>query len=64
MREAETQVEGEAGSIQGAPHAELDPRTLGSRLESKADAQLLSHSGVPPMKYVLKEVTIQLFYTY
>ena len=37
-REAETQAEGEAGSVQG-----LDPRTLGSRPEPKADTQLLSH---------------------
>ena len=36
MREAETQAEGEAGSLRGAePDAELDPRTLGSQLEPK-----------------------------
>ena len=45
-REAETQAEGEAGSLQ-EPDAGLDPRTLGSRPESKADAQPLSHPGVP-----------------
>ena len=29
------------------PDVGLDPRTPGSRLESKADAQPLSHPGVP-----------------
>ena len=45
-KEAETQAEGEAGSLQ-KPDAELDPRTLGSLLEPKADAQPLSHLGAP-----------------
>ena len=45
-KEAETQAEGEAGSS-GEPDVGLDPRTLGSRLESKADAQPLSHLGIP-----------------
>ena len=44
--EAETEAEGEAGS-HGEPDLGLNPSTLGSRPESKADAQLLSHSGVP-----------------
>ena len=44
---AETQAEGEAGSVQ-EPNGGLDPRTPGSRPESKADAQLLSHPGAPP----------------
>ena len=52
QREAETQVEGAAG-----PHRErdvgLDPHTPGSRPESKADAQKLSHPGVP-VKHLLK----------
>ena len=47
-REAETQVEGEAGSMQ-EPDVGLDPRTPGSCPELKADAQLLSHPGVPPI---------------
>ena len=37
QREAETQAEGEAGSLWG-PDVGLDPRTLGSQLEPKADA--------------------------
>ena len=31
----------------GEPSAGLDPRTPGSHPEPKADAQLLSHSGIP-----------------
>ena len=42
QREAETQAEGEAGSDGG-----IDPRTPGSRPEPKADAQPLSHPGIP-----------------
>ena len=45
QREAETQAEGEVGS-QGA-WCGLDPRTLGSWPEPKADVQPLSHPGVP-----------------
>ena len=45
-REAETQAEGEAGSIQGVQWG-TRPRTLGSWPELKADAQTLSHPGVP-----------------
>lgn len=37
-REAETQTEGEAGSLSGEPDAGQDPRTPGSRHEPKADA--------------------------
>ena len=45
-REAETQAEGEAGSMEGADVG-LDPRTPGSCPVPKADAQPLSHPGVP-----------------
>ena len=31
----------------GEPDVGLDPRTLGSRPEPKADAQALSHPGIP-----------------
>ena len=45
---AETQAEGEAGSSRSRkPNVGLDPRTLGSRPELKAEAQPLSHPGVP-----------------
>ena len=45
-REAETQAEGEAGSMQG-PDVRLDPGTPGSRPGPKADAQPLSPPGAP-----------------
>ena len=41
QREAETQAEGEAGSLQ-EPHAELHLRIVGSRPEPKADTQPLT----------------------
>ena len=40
-----------AGSL---PDVGLDPRTPGSRPEPKADAQLLSHPGVPYMIFFIK----------
>ena len=45
-REAETQAEGEAGSLPGS-HWDSIPGLPGSRPELKADAQPLSHPGVP-----------------
>ena len=44
--EAETQAEGEAGSL-GEPNVGPDPRTPGSHPEPKADAPPLSHPAVP-----------------
>ena len=48
-REAETQAEREAGSLQGAQCRTLNEglNALGSLPEPKADAQPLSHPGVP-----------------
>ena len=50
-REAETQTEGDAGSLglqrSREPDMGLDPRALGSRPEPKADAQPLSPLGPP-----------------
>ena len=54
-REAETQAEGEAGSLWKArfktqtqdPDVRLNPKTLRSRPEPKADVQPLSHAGIP-----------------
>ena len=47
-REAETQAEEEAGSPWSRePNVGLSPRTPGSLPEPKADAQPLSHPGVP-----------------
>ena len=45
-RAAETKAERETGSMQG-PNVRLYPGTPGSRLGPKADAQPLSHPGVP-----------------
>ena len=52
-REAETQAEGEAGSLWEA-QCGLDSGTPGSRPELKADAQPLSHPGVPEGYYFLR----------
>ena len=49
-REAETQAEGEAGSMQ-EPDAGLDPRTPGSRPEPRADTPPLSHPGAPGLLF-------------
>ena len=50
QRKAETQEEGEA--LCREPDVGLDPRTPGSHSELKADAQPLSHPGVPgPHKF-------------
>ena len=49
-REAETQAEGEAGSMQGARHG-TQSRILGSCPEPKAEAELLSHPGVPKLEF-------------
>ena len=46
QREADTQAEGEAAPCR-EPDSGLDPKTPGSRPEPKADAQLLSHPGIP-----------------
>ena len=46
-REAETQAEGEAGSMHREPDVGLDPGSLGSYPGPKADAQPLSHPGIP-----------------
>ena len=45
-REAETQAQREAGSVEG-PHVEVDAGTPGSCPRWKAGTQLLSHPGVP-----------------
>ena len=48
QREAETQAEREAGSMQ-EPDAGLDPGTLGSHPGPKGGAQPLSHPGIPSL---------------
>ena len=56
-REAETQEEGEA-TPHREPHTGLDPRTLGSGPEPKADAQPLSHPGVPILCLFNSQLTL------
>ena len=55
QREAETQAEGEAGSLWGA-RCGLDPGIPGSWPEPKTDARPLSHPGVPVLG-ILQEVS-------
>ena len=52
-REAETQAEGEADSMQ-EPDVGLDPRSPGSGPEPKADAQPLSHPDAPTIYFKCK----------
>lgn len=46
-REAETQAEGEAGSMHWEPNVGFDPGSPGSRPGPKAGAKLLRHPGIP-----------------
>ena len=46
-REAETQAEGEAGSMHREPDVGFDPGSPGSRLGPKAGAKPLRHPGIP-----------------
>ena len=49
-REAETQAEGEAGSMHREPDVGLDPGSPGSRPGPKAGAKPLCHPGIPVQK--------------
>ena len=46
-REAETQAEGEAGSMHREPDVGFDPGSPGSRPRPKAGAKPLRHLGIP-----------------
>ena len=46
-REAETQAEGEAGSMHREPDMGFDPGSPGSRPGPKAGAKPLRHPGIP-----------------
>ena len=48
-REAETQAEGEAGSMLREPNVGLDPGSPGSRPGPKAGAEQLRHPGIPSL---------------
>ena len=58
-REAETQTEGEAGSLQ-EPDAGLDLGTPGSHPKLKADSQLLSHPGIPTNNFLKSRMALSL----
>ena len=47
VREAETQAEGEAGSMRREPDVGFDPGSPGSRPGPKAGAKPLRHPGIP-----------------
>ena len=49
-REAETQAEGEAGSIHREPDVGFDPGSPGSRPGPKAGAKPLRHPGIPTLR--------------
>ena len=53
-REAETQAEGEAGSMHWKPDVGFDPRSPGSRPGPKAGTKPLRHPGIPPMLDIFK----------
>ena len=59
-REAETQAEGEAGSMHREPKVGFDPRSPGSRPGPKAGAKLLRHPGIPASLNVLRSKTFLL----
>ena len=50
-REAETQAEGEAGSMHREPDVGLDPGSPGSRPGPKAGAKPLRHPGIPHLSF-------------
>ena len=49
-REAETQAEGEAGSMHQEPDVGFDPGSPGSRPGPKAGAKPLRHPGIPKIE--------------
>ena len=51
-REAETQAEGEAGSMHREPDVGFDPGSPGSRPGPKAGAKPLRHPGIPDFIYL------------
>ena len=64
-REAETQAEGEAGSMHREPDVGFDPGSPGSRPGPKASAKPLRHPGIPSYcKYLLSNVICLLISIY
>ena len=50
-REAETQAEGEAGSMHQEPDVGFDPGSPGSRPGPKAGTKPLCHPGIPGLAF-------------
>ena len=57
-REAETQAEGEAGSMHREPDLGLDPESPGSRPGPKAGAKPLRHPGIPAFAVLMDVVEL------
>ena len=55
-REAETQAEGEAGSMHREPNVGFEPGSPGSRPGTKAGAKPLRHPGIPVFSFYMKNV--------
>ena len=55
MREAETQAEGEAGSMHREPDVGFDPGSPGSHPGPKAGAKPLRHPGIPQVPILTLE---------
>ena len=62
-REAETQAEKEKQAPCREPDVGLNPRTPGSYPGPKADAQPLSHPGIPILVFYIFTIFL-LFFTY
>ena len=60
-REAETQAEGEAGSMHREPDVGLDPGSTGSCPGPKAGAKPLRHPGIPHPLILKYSSTPKLF---
>ena len=56
-REAETQTEGEAGSMHREPDVGFDPGSPGSRPGPKAGAKPLRHPGIPVLGFMVYNPT-------
>ena len=62
-REAETQAEGEAGSMHREPDVGFDPGSPGSRPGPKAGAKPLRHPGIPSPKLLQVSVKGTIIYS-
>ena len=59
-KEAETQEEGEAGSMHREPDVGFDPGSPGSRPGSKAGAKPLRHPGIPSELFLYCSVDLSI----